>query len=121
MTTNTLFATLMRSIYALPGCEGEFLADLTRPIPYTQSDAEVREGVLAKIPATLHRQLVDMIDWHETAIREEIEFACEDRDDHSEESIADLLAVADSPTHTALYVREMRADLRTLRTELRTL
>ena len=121
MTTNTLFATLMRSIYSLSGCEGEFLADLTRPIPYTQSGAEVREGVLARLPSTLHRQMVDAIEWHETSILEEIEFAMEDRDDDSVESLIEILTDLDSPSQTVLHVRELRGDLRTLRAELATL
>ena len=44
----TLFKTLMRAIYAVDGVDGEFLADLTRPIPYTTFTSEVREGTLAR-------------------------------------------------------------------------
>jgi len=121
MTTNTLFATLMRSIYALPGCEGEFLADLTRPIPYTQSGAEVREGTLARLPSTLYARLVDSIQWHEDAIGEAIEFAMEDRDDYSEETLMEILTDLDHPSETTIMVRDLRTDLATLRTELRTL
>lgn len=46
----TLFKTLLRSIYVVDGVNGEFLADLTRPIPYATSNSEVRSGDLATIP-----------------------------------------------------------------------
>lgn len=114
----TLFTTLMKAIYALDGADGEFLADLTRPIPFTQSTSEVREGTLARIPAALHANLVECIDWHETAVEQEIHFAMEDRGDHSEETLLEILTDLDSPSETVKHVRYLRSELRELRLEL---
>jgi len=112
----TMFNTLMRAIYALDGADGEFLADLTRPVPSHRG--EDQEGTLARIPATLHSRLVDSIEWHETAISEEIAFAMEDRDDYSQESLVEILTDLDSPSYAVEHVRSLRLDLRALRLEL---
>jgi len=117
----TLFSTLMRSIYALDGADGEFIADLTRPIPFHGSTAEVRKATLARIPATLYKRIANTIQWHEEAIEEEIAFAMEDRDDYSQESLIEILADLDHPSETAKYVRGLRSDLRELRVELTSL
>jgi hypothetical protein len=114
----SLFSTLMRSIYAVDGANGEFLADLTRPIPYHQSTAETREATLAEIPAVRHRRIVDSIQWHEEAVAEAISFAMEDRDDYSQESVVEILTDLDHPSAAAEHVQMLRGDLRELRIAL---
>lgn len=62
--------------------------------------------------------LQSQIEWHEEAIEEEIEFAMEDRDDYSEETLLEILTEIDSPTDSVVYVQRLRRDLRDLRFEL---
>ena len=114
----TIFKTLMSAIYAVDGADGEFLADLTRPIPYTTFASEVREGTLAVFPAGLHAALTGRITWHVEAIEEMIAFAMEDRDDYSEESLVEILTGLDHPSESVLIVRSLRSDLCELLTEL---
>ena len=114
----TLFKTLIRAIYALPGADGEFIADLTRPIPFTSSRSEVREGTLAVIPASQHAALVTRISWYEEAIEEAIGYAMEDCDDYSSESLAEILTDIDHPCQAVLDVRSLREDLHELRQDL---
>jgi hypothetical protein len=117
----TLFKTLMRAIYAVDGADGEFLADLTRPIPYTSSDSEVREGTLAEFPVFQHANLVGRISWHEEAIVGAVEFALMVRnsgDDHETESVASILADLDGPSQAVQDVTDLRAGLSDLRAEL---
>ena len=114
----TLFKTLMRSQYAVDGADGEFLGDLTRPIPYTTFTSEVREGTLAVIPASRHASLVGRISWYEEAIEEAIAYAMEDCDDYSSESLAEILTDIDHPRQAVLDVRDLRGDLHELRLDL---
>ncbi len=46
----TLFETLLRSVYVVHGEAGEFLADLTRPIPYATLGGPAESGTLATFP-----------------------------------------------------------------------
>jgi hypothetical protein len=113
----TLFKTLMRSQYAVDGADGEFLGDLTRPIPYTSFHSEVREGTLAVIPAKRHATLTGRISWYEEAIEDAIHFAMEDRDDYSQETVVEILTDLDHPSQAVLDVRNLRSDLHALRLE----
>ena len=112
----TLFNTLMRAIYAVDGADGEFLADLTRPVPSHQGEA--LKGTLARIPAARHANLVESIDWYVTSIEGEIAFAMEDRGGRSEETLLEILTDLDSPSATVQHVWDMRREVKALRVEL---
>ncbi len=113
----TIFKTLMRAVYAVDGADAEFIADLTRPIPYTNSNSEVREGTLAVIPANRHADLVGRISWYEEAIEEAIGYAMEDCGDYTAESLEEILTDIDYPRQAVLDVRDLRGDLHELRLE----
>jgi len=108
MTRNGLYQTLLQSMYALNGANGEFIAALATPI----NNVVVREesGTLAVIPSNVARRLVASIQWCEEAILEErAEWADEFYGSEEEEWASEA---------TLLYISEMEADIATLRAEL---
>ena len=59
MKLNTLYGQLLRSVYALQGLDGQFLADLARPLPRgdRENTREWQRHTLAVVPALRLKRL----------------------------------------------------------------
>ncbi len=101
MVRNELYENLLDSLYAVDGVNAEFLADLSRPIPFApKGEGEV---ILARFPVVVVREYQEAIKWHEEAIEEELS--------HADEGF-----ISDS---AAQYIAGLRADIALLRDRLK--
>ena len=114
MQNNTLYRTLVRSVYALDGADGEFLGDLARPIQLPERQTQ---GCLAVIPAVRARHLRDSIRW----VSEAREDLIADILDAGEDVCWEQERLLDQPSETTKLILGLEAELIELEAELEAL
>jgi len=110
--TRTFFSTLIAASYTLQSkADRQFCADLMRPIPFVPADADMAEtGDLAMIPGARADSIRASILWHEEAIEEEREVYLDEIYGSDDEIVLSRAS--------RLYIRELRAGIKSLKAEL---
>ncbi|GAG37896.1 unnamed protein product [marine sediment metagenome] len=114
----TLHSNLVRSVYALDGIDGEFVANLCRRIPFKPRSSDWPESaVLSRIPANQVAGLLAEIEWTENAVQDCVNDAL-DPDSGSNPEWDITVEEANEPTGNVEHCWRLMADLADYRAKL---